>query len=184
MRNVVTARTALAPSTLANTARTRVAWQEILDNARRVPGVRAAAIVDTVPMREGNNEIGYWTTPVEPPANQQPLVSATSVTPEYLKVMGIPLRQGRFFDDQDRLGNEGVVAIDDVMAQQAFGGQNALGKHLWIGMGSDPVRVVGVVAHVRYWGSALACARPWLPGGYCNTWWRECGPPIRSRWRP
>jgi len=154
VRNILTARTALAPSTLANPARTRVAWQEILDNAPNVPGVQAAAIVDTVPMRQGSNEMGYWTTPVQPPANQQPLVSATSVTPDYLKVMGIPLRQGRFFDDQDRLGNEGVVAIDDVMAHEAFGGQNALGKHLWIGMGSDPVRVVGVVGHVRYWGPA------------------------------
>jgi len=154
VRNVLTARTALAPSTLASPARTRAAWQEIVENARRVPGVQAAAIVDTIPMREGNNEIGYWTTPVEPPQNQQPVMSATSVTPDYLKVMGIALRQGRFFDDQDRLGNEGVVVIDDVMAQQAFGGQNVLGQHLWIGMGSDPARVVGVVGHVRYWGPA------------------------------
>ncbi|HUI53329.1 MAG TPA: ABC transporter permease [Bryobacteraceae bacterium] len=154
VHNLLTARTALAPSTLTNPARTRAAWQDTLDRARRVPGVQAAAIVDTVPMREGNNEIGYWTTPAEPPENQQPQASATSVTPDYLKVMGITLRQGRFFDDQDRLGNEGVVVIDDVMAQQAFGGRNVLGQHLWIGMGSDPVRVVGVVDHVRYWGPA------------------------------
>jgi hypothetical protein len=47
------------------------------------------AIVDTVPMREGSNPIGYWTTPAEPPQDQQPLTFATSVTPDYLKVMGI-----------------------------------------------------------------------------------------------
>jgi hypothetical protein len=28
------------------------------------------------------------------------------VTPDYLKVMGIPLHQGRFFDDRDRMGAE------------------------------------------------------------------------------
>jgi ABC-type antimicrobial peptide transport system permease subunit len=43
--------------------------------------------------------------------------------------------------------------IDDVMAHEAFHGEEAVGKHLWIGMGSDPVRVVGVVGHVRYWGA-------------------------------
>ena len=59
---------------------------------------------------------------------QQPLALATSVTPDYLKVMGIPLRQGRFFDDQDRMGSEAVVVIDEVMAQQAFGGQEPSGS--------------------------------------------------------
>ena len=93
-------------------------------------------------MREGNNQLGYWTTPAVPPQNQRPLALATSVTPDYLKVMGIPLRQGRFFNDQDRMGSEPVVVIDDVMAQHAFGGQDAVGKQpldsgLWA---PDPVR--------------------------------------------
>ena len=43
-------------------AKTRAAWQEVLDRVRRVPGVQSVAMVDTVPMREGNNQIGYWTT--------------------------------------------------------------------------------------------------------------------------
>jgi ABC-type antimicrobial peptide transport system permease subunit len=38
------------------------------------------------------------------------------------------------------------------MARQAFGGEDSVGRHLWIGLGSDPVTVVGVVGHVRYWG--------------------------------
>jgi putative ABC transport system permease protein len=133
MRNVLTTRAALSPATLANPGKTRVAWQEILDRMRRVPGVEAVAMVDTVPMREGSNPIGYATTAQAPAENQQPLVLANSVTPDYLKVMGIPLLHGRFFDDQDRKGNESVAVIDQVMAQEAFGGREAVGKHLWIG---------------------------------------------------
>ncbi len=121
---------------------------------RRVPGVESVTMIDTVPMREGNNQIGYWTTPAEPPENQQPLVLANCVTPDYLKVMGIPLLQGRFLTDQDRVGNEMVAVIDGVMAQEAFGGQNPIGRHVWIGAGTDPLRVVGVVGHVRHWGLA------------------------------
>jgi predicted permease len=154
IRNVLTARVALSPETLKNPARIRTAWQDILDRARRVPGVQSIALVDTVPMRQGNNPIGYWTTAAKPPDSQQPLVLANSVTPDYLKVMGLRLRKGRFFDDHDRMGSSGVVVIDDVMAQQAFSGEEPIGKHLWIGLGSDPVRVVGVVSHVRYWGLA------------------------------
>jgi len=154
VRNVLTARVALAPCTLASPARIRAAWDDLLDRARRVPGVEAAATVDTVPMREGSNTIGYSTSATPPPPDRTPYVMANSVSPDYLKVMGLHLRQGRFVEEQDRMGKEGVVVIDDVMAQQAFGGQNAIGKYLWIDLGSDPVRVVGVVGHVRYWGPA------------------------------
>jgi predicted permease len=154
IHNVLITRMALSPATLAEPAKIRAAWDDILARARAVPGVERIAMVDTVPLREGNNQIGYWTTPAEPPENQQPIALATSVTPDYLKVMGIRLLQGRFFDDRDHIGNEPVVVIDDVMASQAFHARDALGQHLWIGMGTDPLRVVGVVRHVRYWGLA------------------------------
>jgi predicted permease len=154
IHNVLTSRAALSPATLANPGKTRVAWQEILDRIRRVPGVEAVAIVDTVPMREGDNQIGYSTSAALPPPDRQPLVLANSVTPDYLKVMGIALLHGRFFDDQDRQGNEPVAVIDEVMAKEAFGRGDPLGQHLWIGIGPDPVRVVGVVRHVRQWGLA------------------------------
>ena len=154
IRNVFTARVALSPATLENAPRIRAAWDDILQRVRAIPGVRAIATVDTVPLREGNNQIGYRTTPAAVPENRQPLTLASSVSPEYLKVTGIPLRQGRFFTDHDSLGSAGVVVIDEVMARQAFGGEDPLGKRLWIDLGSDPVTVVGVVGHVRYWGLA------------------------------
>jgi predicted lysophospholipase L1 biosynthesis ABC-type transport system permease subunit len=48
-----------------------------------------------------------------------------------------------------------VVVIDDVLAQHAFGAGEAVGKRLWVpDMSSQPVRVVGVVGHVRHWGLA------------------------------
>jgi predicted permease len=154
IRNVLTARTALSPATLASPARTRAVWSEILDRARRVPGVESIAMVDTVPMREGSNPIGYTTTAAAVPQDQQKLVLANSVTPEYLKVMGIPLREGRFLTDHDRQDTDSVAVIDEVMAHQAFGAQDPIGKRLWIGIGPDPVTVVGVVGHVRQWGPA------------------------------
>jgi predicted permease len=153
--NLLVTRVALSPGTLADPAKIRVAWKDILDRAGRVPGVESIAAVDTVPMREGNNQLGYWTTADVPPENQLPFALATSVTPDYLKVMGIPLREGRFFNDEDRMGRDPVIVIDDVLAQQAFGGQEAVGKRLWIpDMAPGPFQVIGVVGHVRHWGLA------------------------------
>jgi predicted permease len=155
VRNVLVSRMALSPAVLPYPAHIRAAWDNVLERTRRVPGVEAVAIVDTVPLREGNNQNGYWTAADVPPENQQPIALSTCVTTEYLKVMGIPLRQGRFFTDEDRLGSRPVIVIDDVLAQAAFGGRDAVGRQLWIPeMGSGPVLVVGVVGHVRYWGLA------------------------------
>jgi predicted permease len=167
IHNVLVTRTALSPDILAHPAAIRVTWQELLDRVRHVPGVQSVAAVDTVPMREGNNQIGYWTTAAMPEKHQMPLALSSSVTPDYLKVTGIPLREGRFFDENDRLGNKLVIVIDEVMAQHAFKGQDAIGKLLWmpdmpcIGPKGEtfydctaPYEVVGVVGHVRYWGLA------------------------------
>ncbi len=164
MRNVLVTRMALSPGIMGNAGQIRAAWDEVLTRARRVPGVESAAIVDTVPMREGNNEVGYWMNATLPPAGEQPIALATSVTPDYLKVMGIPLLKGRFLDEHDRRESELVVVIDDVLAKKAFGEEEAVGKRLWLPdslspfssgtTGPDVVKVVGVVGHVRHWGLA------------------------------
>lgn len=153
--NTLATHVALSPGVLQNPAQMRTAWQDVLDRARRVPGVQFVALSDIIPMRVGQNGLGYWTTPAPPPPNEIPVALASCVTPNYLKVMGIPLRQGRFFDDHDRADSEPVVVIDEVLAQHAFPHQEAVGKRLFIqAMGPGPIRVVGVIGHVRHWGLA------------------------------
>ena len=154
-RNVLVAHVALSPAVLENPTKVRAAWEDLLDRARRLPGVQSVALADVVPMRVGEDSVGYWATPVPPPPDQTPLALTSIVTPDYLNVMGIRLRQGRFLNEQDRIGHELVVVIDDNLAQHAFAGSDPVGKRLWLqGMGSNPVRIVGVVGHVRHWGLA------------------------------
>jgi putative ABC transport system permease protein len=155
VHKVMAARFALSPTPLANPEQVRAAWQDILDRARRVPGVESVTLADIIPMREGENSLPYWTTATPPPPNQEPFALASCVTPDYLKVMGIPLRKGRFFNEHDRIGSEPVVVIDDDLARHAFGKEDAVGKRIWIpAMSPSPILVVGVVGHVRHWGLA------------------------------
>ena len=153
-RNVLTARFALSPNAMADPSQIRSAWQDVLDRARKVPDVQFAALADIIPMREGENVLNYRTTPAPPPPDQEPFALASSVTPDYLKVMGIPLHQGRFFDDNDREGGEPVVVVDENLAQHAFGRKDVVGKRLWIQALGGPSRIIGVVGHVRHWGLA------------------------------
>jgi len=154
-RNVMVAHVALSPVVLENPAEARAAWEDILDRARRFPGVQSVALADVVPMRVGEDAVGYWATPSQPPPDQTPLALTSIVTPDYLKVMGISLRRGRFLNEQDRAGHEIAVVIDNNLAQRAFGESDPVGKPLWLqGMPSNPAKIVGVVGHVRHWGLA------------------------------
>jgi predicted permease len=155
IRNVLVARLALPAALLNDPARIRQGWEDVLERARRMPAVESAALVDTVPMREGFNELAYSVTPQPRPIKDEPTALVTSATPDYFKLMRIPLHAGRFFDDHDRMGSEPVVVIDEVMAQHAFGKENAVGKRLWISAaGQAPFRIIAVVGHVRHWGLA------------------------------
>ena len=155
VHNVLAAHFALSPGARANPEQIRAAWQDVLDRARRVSGVESVALADIIPMREGENSLPYWTTATPPPPNQEPVALASCVTPDYLNVMGIPLRQGRFFNEHDHIDSAPVVVIDENLAQHAFGTKDAVGKPIWIpAMGAIPALVVGVVGHVRHWGLA------------------------------
>jgi predicted permease len=152
--NALAARVALSPALLATPTEARVGWRDLLRRARGVPGVASAALSDIIPMREGENSVSYWSTPIEPSPDQEPVALESMVTPEYRQVMGIPLRAGRFLDESDSAGNPKVIVIDDNLARRSFGGADAaVGKRLWVpSLGTDPVRIVGVVGHVRHWG--------------------------------
>ena len=106
-------------------------------------------------MREGENVGPYLSTPNPLPPDQEPLALFSSGTPDYVKVMGIPLLDGRFFNQHNREGSEPVVVVDENLAQHAFGRKDVVGQHLWGPLfGGRPMRIIGVVGHVRHWGLA------------------------------
>lgn len=155
VHNVLTARFAISPGALRSPSQIRSAWQDVLERARHVPGVEFAALADIIPMREGENSIPYRAAAAPLPPNQEPIALASTVTPDYIKVMGIPLREGRFFSEHDREKTEAVVVIDENLERHAFGAQSAVGRRLWSpAFGNAPVQIIGVVGHVRHWGLA------------------------------
>ncbi len=74
-------------------------------------------------------------------------VEWNGVGPGHFSNMHIPLLVGREFSRQDGPDSPKVVIINEMMAQQFFPGAQALGKHMKIGGGRDPLdmEIVGVV---------------------------------------
>jgi putative ABC transport system permease protein len=73
------------------------------------------------------------------------------VTPDYLKTMGIPLLQGRFFTDQDKDGSPVTVIINQSFARRFFPDEDPIGKHI-LGAGAQPQsrEIIGVVGDIRH----------------------------------
>ncbi|MGD0456184.1 MAG: ABC transporter permease [Terriglobia bacterium] len=151
-RHLLTTQVALSPTVMASPAAIRLAYQQLLDRVASIPGIQSASIASLIPLSDSDSEIAFWPgSGLQPPQDQMSSAMFYIGTPDYLRVMGIPLREGRFFTDQDTLASAPVVVIDDVMAKHLFPGQDAVGKQFSL-IELGPVQIVGVVGHVKHWG--------------------------------
>jgi predicted permease len=150
--NVLTTQVALSPTVLASPAGIRLAYRQMLERVASIPGVQSASITDLIPLSGDDDETSFWLGKgPQPPEDQMSSALYYITTPDYLHVMGIPLKEGRFFTDHDTLASTPVVVIDEVMAKHLFPGQDALGKQINL-LVIGPVQVVGVAGHVKHWG--------------------------------
>lgn len=147
--NLLTMEVALPPTDVSNATLIRNSWVQMLTNVRETPGVEAAALDSIIPVTGDTDQLGYWTsTETTPPQNMQ-MAFLFTPTPDYLNTMKIPLLGGRFFTDQDRVGSEPVIVIDETFAKRLFPDRNPVGESLSIQF-IGRVRVVGVVGAVKH----------------------------------
>jgi predicted permease len=152
IHHVLTTQVAVSPTVMASPAGIRLAYQQMIDRVASIPGVQSAAVTALVPLSDSDSEIGYWVGGgPQPPQDQMSSALFYIGTRDYLRVMGIPLLEGRFFTDHDTLASPPVVVIDEVMAKHLFPGHDAVGKQFNLLM-LGPVQIVGVVGHVKHWG--------------------------------
>ena len=150
--SVLTTQVALSPTVMASASGIRLAHRQLLGRVAAIPGVQSAAITSLVPLGEEDSEIAFWPgTGPQPPQDQTTSAMFSVVTPDYRRVMQIPLRRGRFFTDRDNLAVPPVVVIDDVLARHVFPGQDPVGRQIDL-MAIGPVQIVGVAGHVKQWG--------------------------------
>ncbi len=127
---------------------------EVLRRVRALPGVESAALAGNLPLTYNGDStyIGVEGIP-DPPPDQQMDVIYRAVGPSYFKTMGIPLRQGRDFDERDTIDEETYkVIVSEKLAQHFWPGKNPIGKRLKTGPAASegPWRqVIGVVKDVR-----------------------------------
>ncbi len=156
-QNVMVFGFSLSPSSLKTSpAAIRAGFRAAEAAMAATPGVQAASMSWGAFPLSGDDEWLFWMDGKPKPTtrNEMNWVIDYVVDPDYLKIMGTPLRSGRFFTAQDDENASKVVVVDEVLARKYFGNENPIGKRLFleIGQGEMQTEIVGVAAHVKQWG--------------------------------
>lgn len=127
-------------------------YEQLLDRARHLSGVRSASFSALTPV--GGNEIGINVSAEGHPPESAAQAHAffNEVSPEYFTTMGIPLLSGRDFTLQDAaLQPPRIAIINRTMARHYFAGGDPVGRTFKFVEGNrPPIEIVGVAADSTY----------------------------------
>lgn len=153
-RNVLAFQTSWTSDPKTTAAQLRVKHRESMRQLQSVPGVESVSIMGgSLPMT-GDSEIPFWVEGRAKPANEQdmPFALFYIVTPDYHKVMRIPVQLGRELSERDDEHAPIVAVIDSSFSQKYFPVENPIGKRINLGFLDMQAEIVGVVGHVEHWG--------------------------------
>jgi putative ABC transport system permease protein len=159
--NLITFNVTAPSKAYSDTALNQQFYRAALDRVRQLPGVAQAAGVFLRPFEYG--AIGSGAAIVlegenpraEDAWRRHPALNSESVTPDYFRVMGIAIRQGRAFTDADGPNAPAVVIVSQSAAERLWPGRNPIGERIFASYDRPPgdwQTVVGVVADARYRG--------------------------------
>ncbi len=149
-----------APRTAGFREREAAFWSELLDRARSLPGIQAAAFCGALPLAAQqapeNMKARIALAGRQLPAPGFLPAEYLDVSPDYFRTLGIPLRRGRTF--QDRPEDASAVIVNQAFAREAWGEEDPAGKQITV-PGGRPYTVVGVVGDVRQYNLRSAPPR-------------------------
>jgi putative ABC transport system permease protein len=154
--NLATGSITLPAPQYGEAGRARAFWTEVRRRVEVVPGVSAVAFADGRPPNDvGNfNNFDLEDMPARP-GRSQPVTPWVAVSPEYFRLLGLSLLEGRLLEERDGIGEDLLaVVVDRAWAKRFFPNQSAIGKRFRSGgCTTCPwTSVVGVVTEVKYAG--------------------------------
>src|SRR6266481_4422290 len=132
-------------------------WTQLLQRVQSIPGVEAAAISSNSPFDDTENDNYFHVTGTPPvPSDQRPTAETSVVSPDYFRLMRMPILRGRGFGPEDLPGEKGhsrSIIIDESFAQKYFARKDPIGQHIDDNESTDehapPMAIIGVVPRTR-----------------------------------
>jgi predicted permease len=153
---VLTARIAVPRRLLPQAgAEHMVLLRPLLERVRAIPGVRAAGMSTLLPIDQFGSQASFWVDRRAWPAQgNEPLIEVRSVSPDFIKALGIRLKAGRDFAESDDSTGTRKVIVNEEVVRRLMPGENPIGRRLLQGspQTNTEFEIVGVVGDVKQSG--------------------------------
>jgi putative ABC transport system permease protein len=124
--------------------------ESLLDKVEALPEVMSAAVAGVFPLDKSPAQNGdFIIEGQQGDTSSKPVAEFNIVSPDYFKVLGIPLLSGRTFLPSDREGTANVALINHSLAQHHWPNQDPIGHTILVNNGELHVEIVGVMGDVR-----------------------------------
>ena len=149
----------VAQGRLADPVQITTFYRQVLEKIQALPGVTSASASEGAPLQGVRFGMPFQIAGKEvTDMSQRPLAGFNMVTPDYFKVFGIGMAQGRAFNDRDQAGGVQVAVVNEKFAKQFFAGVDPLSQRILVQQlipgvtrFGDPIswQIVGVYKEVR-----------------------------------
>ena len=150
-KNIITFKVGVSHALTKTPSSTRVAYQQLIERIRQIPGVQAADFTTAVPLAGQGGTLPFWLDSKKPESLQgAPRLQAFLTGPDYFRALEIPLLQGRFLTENDTAKSPCVAVIDTDFAHKFFPDGKPIGHTITAGFAAfGPCAIVGVAGHVK-----------------------------------
>ncbi len=129
-------------------------YARLVERLRRVPGLESIAVTNNLPIRRGHATRDYYVAGEPETEENARNAQYGVVSPDYFRVLEIPLVRGRAFTEADRRESLPVAIIDQALWNRVFPGRDPIGRRIRFVDESSWMTVVGVAGDIR--GGGLA----------------------------
>jgi len=130
-------------------------YRRLLESVRGLPGVEKAGTIDALPF-SGENHGGFISASSGGSTEQNGQITAEIdvISAEYLQTMGVRLREGRWFREEEMNGTSDAAIVNDIAARRLWPGASGLDKLICVYCTPENPRnwkrVIGIVSGVRH----------------------------------
>ena len=127
-------------------------FRQLIERLEALPGVERAGAVTTLPLSGAEESTAVYIEGREPSPDERhlaPNAHYATITPGYFEALGIPVKQGRDFTDQDKSDGLRVIIINEAFARRYWPDDDPIGKRIRVGFEREPRVIVGVAGNVN-----------------------------------